>query len=243
VAGVFLTSPALASTSATRMPGHAHRPWRIRAAASALVVLAATGLVSGCGDDAAVGDPAEQLSDFRSRAAAGADASYTATYDLTQGDAGGNATVAVAHTPTDLRLDITTESGVTTSITTSDGTVACQSVAKAATTCLQVAAAGKEPPTSLNPGLRAVFTTTLDKLGQGFGTVEILGNPTNTSADVLCGRVTGNDVTNGLYCLLPTGVIDTANFSSGSLDLTGQQGAPTDASFTPPASPRPVAQG
>jgi hypothetical protein len=205
------------------------------------VIVATTAVVGACSnDDGGSTDPAAQLSDFRSRAAAGTEASYTATYALTQGDARGNATVTVAHTPTDLRLDIATKSGVTTSITTPSGTVACQSEAKAAATCLQVATAGKEPPASLNPGLRGVFTTTLDKLGQGFGTVEILGAPANSSADVLCGRVTGNDVTNGLYCLLPTGVIDSANFPSGSLKLNEQGSAPTPATFEPPATPQPL---
>jgi hypothetical protein len=39
---------------------------------------------------------------------------------------------------------------------------------------------------------------------------------------------------------LPPGLIDSANFSSGSLKLTGQQAAPTDATFQPPASPKPL---
>lgn len=213
-----------------------------RGTRAAIVVLVAAPLLGlvGCGGDSA-DDPADQLSDFRARAAAGADASYTATYALTQGGNAGKADVAVSHTPDSLRLDISTPAGVATSITTPSGTVACQATGKAAPTCLQAAGPGEDPPAAFNPGLRDVFTSALSDLGDGFGTVEVLGTPTDTDADALCGRVTGNDVPQGLYCLLPDGVVASANFTSGALKLTSQGAAPANATFAPLATPRPRA--
>lgn len=199
----------------------------------------AFGALAGCSDETSADAPT-QLSDFRDRAAQGAEATYSVTYTLAQGGDSGDATVAVAHTPDSLRLDITTKTGVATSITTPSGAVACQKPDNGDATCIQVAAAGQEPPAAFDPGLRDVFTSALSDLGQGFGTVEVVETPTGTDPEALCARVTGNDVPTGLYCLLPNGLVASADFTSGTLALSDTGDAPDDTTFSPPATPRPL---
>jgi hypothetical protein len=192
--------------------------------------------LAGCGDDATTASPEQ---DFRERAAAAANGSWAATYDLEQAS-GAAASAVVTHAPGSLRLDITTAAGVSTSITTPEGTVSCQAAGKAAPKCLETAAAGATPPAALDPGLRTVFSTSLAAVGSGAGTVEVLGDRTADDADAVCARVSGEGVDEGVYCLVADGVPSSANFESGSLTLKSRGAAPTDASFVPPATPAPT---
>jgi hypothetical protein len=218
-----------------------HRTAAGRTFAAAVAVLAMIALVA-CGDSS-TDDAGDELSDFRARAASAASGSWSAVYALEQTKDGAPteaADVAVAHRPDALRLDITTPQTTTTLITTSTGTVTCQATGRAAPTCLQAAGPGQTPPPALDPGLREVLDEGLQKLGEGFGTVEALPVQDGVNPDALCARVTGEDVPAGVYCLLPDGVPATITFPSGSITLTSQGEAPADPTFQPPASPAPL---
>lgn len=213
---------------------------RARSRTTVAVAIASMAVVLslvGCADDAPA-DEASQLSDFRARAATGGAGAWTATYDLTQ-TTGSKAEVSVAHTGTSVRLDITSGDTTSTSITTPDGVVACLTDASGQAQCLDAADGGETPPPALDPGLRTVLSDALAKLGQGYGTVEVIELQPNVDASALCARVTGEDVAQGVYCLLPSGVPAFAEFRSGSIILTGQGDAPSAAAFDPPASPQP----
>src|SRR5437868_1669685 len=87
----------------------------------AIAVVAA--VLAACGGSDAAPTPADEL---RARAQAGADQSYTATYAVSGTKAGSDATVTVHRTPTSLRLDVKTATGVATSISTASGVVTCE---------------------------------------------------------------------------------------------------------------------
>jgi hypothetical protein len=209
-------------------------------ALAVLVLTAALALpLTACStDEPAASDEATQLSDFRARAATGASGAWTATYDLTQ-TTGDDAVVQVAHTGTSVRLDIDSGATTSTSITTPDGVVACLKPTNGTTRCLDAADAGETPPPALDPGLRTVLSESLAKLGQGYGTVEIIALQPNVDAAAICARVTGEDVAQGVYCLLEDGVPAFAKFRSGSITLTQQGAAPAADAFVPPATPKP----
>jgi hypothetical protein len=211
----------------------------------ALVATLVLGLaaLAACGDDPAATE-ADDLSAFRERAASAGDAPWAARYALEQGS-GGSAEVVITRVPDSLRLDVDVDDARSTLIVTSSGTVACTTSTEPTgsstdPTCLQVAGPDATPPPALDPGLTDVVGDGLDRLGEGFGTVEVLGVQDEVSADALCARVSGNDVPAGVYCLLPDGVPASVNFPSGSIKLTERLEEPNDAAFTPPASPRPA---
>jgi hypothetical protein len=206
-------------------------------AALAAALLLGGGL-AGCGDEPAA-DEADTLTDFRDRAVAASSESWAARYALEKSD-GGQADVSIARTPDSLRLDIDVDGTVSTLIVTEDGTIACTRRGSGEASCLTAAGPDGTPPPALDPGLREVVADGLKRLGEGFGSVEILGEQEGVDAAALCARASGNDVPAGVYCLLPDGVPASTNFTSGSLKLIERLEPPTDASFTPPASPRPV---
>jgi hypothetical protein len=196
------------------------------------------GGLAGCAQEPDAGE-ADALTDFRDRAVAASTTPWAARYALEKSD-GGEAEVSIARAPGSLRLDIDVDGTVSTFIATEDGTVACTQRGTGDPSCLTAAGPGGTPPPALDPGLREVVADGLQRLGEGFGSVEVLGEQPGVDADALCARASGNDVPAGVYCLLPDGVPASTNFTSGSLKLIKRLDPPTDGSFTPPATPRPA---
>jgi hypothetical protein len=88
--------------------------------------------------------------------------------------------------------------------------------------------------------LGTVLDDGLARLGEGFGTVEIVPTGEGVDAGAICARVTGEDVPAGVYCLLPNGVPAAIRYPSGSTTLTSEGQAPEDPAFVPPATPKPL---
>lgn len=198
-------------------------------------MLAAT-LVACDSNDA----PAPEVTAFRNSAGVSAATAWAAQYRLDTTDQESAGTVDVARVPDQLRLDITTDSGVATNISGAKGAISCQTSPGKASVCVQAAVPGQTPPPALDPALRAVLATTLPAIAAGRAEVDYLGPSDDAKfPDATCARVSGEGVVPGVYCLFADGVPASANFPSGSIAFVKRLPAPETKAFDPPASPRP----
>jgi hypothetical protein len=249
-----------------RLPRSTRTLSRATAVLACGLLLAAT---TACGGD---DEPtaADQLAD---RAAKGLTASYTASYTLSSSTATpttsasptatatvskpGAGLVLVARTPDALRLDVTTATGVATSIRTAESTIACQSPTGGKTpTCLTVAGAGAAPPAAFDPGLRRLFDDTLRAFSEDTDTFTVTEAPGVSAAgvDAACFTVAPvapvesqepgasasatAAVAAGTYCLSEDGVPVQATFASGTATLTTLRNETVGPdTFVPPATP------
>lgn len=219
------------------------------------VLLTVLGLaLTACGSSAST-SAADTL---RTSATSGLNRSYTATYALTRAGSasgtGAEGTVTVYRTPTSLRLDVATSTGVSSSITTPTSTVACQRpTGNRKPTCLTVAGAGATPPAAFDPTLREVFGAMLRVFAASghalqVGTPAPSATPTASSPAAVgtthCFTVGGTPpppVATGTYCLSSGGVPTFLSFPSGTATLTAYTpGPPAAARFVPDVAPTPL---
>jgi len=237
-------SPRLSSRRrGSARPGPTRSRRLLVAAGAAALVLA----VAGCGEDS----PPSASDEIQERAQAGLLASYSGTYAITDTKGGDSGRVSVWRTPTTLRLDVRTDKGISTSITTPQGTVACQvpSTGKKPT-CLEVAAAGATPPPLFDPVLRKVFGDALRVLGDDDNGLIVEAQPSASPTSAVseatsCFKVTApstqQKIASGTYCLTADGIPTGMNFASGTVTLTVLTRAAPEASvFEPTTSPTPL---
>jgi hypothetical protein len=204
------------------------------ATAGALALVAA---LAACGSNDSA-DP--DVTAFQNRAGVSAATAWAAQYRLDTTGQKTAATLDVARVPDQLRLDITTASGVATNISGAQGAISCQTSPGKTAVCVQAAVPGQTPPPALDPALRSVLATTLPAIAAGRAEVDYLGPSDDAKfPDASCARVSGEGVAEGVYCLFPDGVPASANFPSGSIAFVKRLPAPETKAFDPPASPRP----
>ena len=212
-----------------------------------LISLAACG-----GDDSP--DAAEQL---QQRAQDGLLASYSATYAIAGAEGADGGQVSVWRTPTTLRLDVRTDAGTSTSITTPQESVACQVPSNGKRpTCLRVAGPGQTPPEAFDPVLRKVFGDALRVLANddnGLTITSATATPTPgataptaaVTEDVDCFAVTApsdqQKIASGTYCLTTDGIPVAMSFPSGDVTATElTRATPEPSTFVPTTSPTPL---
>lgn len=239
------------------------------------VVATVTGglLLAGCGggsspDRSASPTPttpaAEQLAAL---AQAGTSAAYVATYELRTGSGGPPAptssptpaTAVVYRSPTALRLDVISKTGIAVLVENGQGRFSCR-VAGAKKVCFKVAPSGGTLPPEFDPGLQRVFKVYLEDLAQHAddyrvrraGTTDARGDlPAGTCFTVAATASSSPTATPspaggsdraipGTYCLSDEGVVTEVRFESGSLDLKKLAPAPTAKQLQPPVSPTPL---
>ena len=220
------------SSASTRVGRFRRKP----TIAAAGVLLVAATLVA-CGSNDA---PDPEVTAFRNSAGVSAATAWAAQYRLDTTGQKTAVTVDVARVPDQLRLDITTGSGVATNISGAKGAISCQTSPGKTAICVQAAVPGQTPPAALDPALRSVLAVTLPAIAAGRADVEYLGPSDDAKfPDATCARVSGEGVAPGVYCLFPDGVPASANFPSGSIVFVKRLPAPESTAFNPPASPRP----
>lgn len=208
------------------------------------------------------------LQQLRHQASLAAAKTFTATYRAQGGSPERTDTVHVFRTPSALRLDVD-ESGATVRIVADDtGTYSCKLAPGAAPLCVTLATAGRPLSSSLAAQLQLslLFTTAPGELAAGAGfevqpassqspSVAVSGSGTSgasstTSASALavatCFAIvkapTGSDVAPGTYCFAD-GMLVSARYRTGSLQLTAIGSTPSDRDFSLPASPVPLPSG
>jgi len=196
------------------------------------------------------GTPSTPESELSARAADGLQQSYTATYTVAK-DGAAESTLTVWRTPTSLRLDVGTASGISTSITGPGAPVVCQSPTSGKKpTCLTVAKAGEAPPATFDPALRTVFSDSLrafadpnSELSVTYPTIVPTLVVPHSAGVPRCFTVSGSSqppVAAGTYCLTENGIPAQVEFASGTATLTALKGAPPASVFVPPVAPTPL---
>jgi hypothetical protein len=111
-------------------------------------------------------------------------------------------------------------------------------------TCLLVSTPGKPVPPVFDAGVQRIFTSTLAALSKPDSAVQVeahgLVPPRSGLAAATCFTVAGAGVDEGEYCLTKAGLIRSATFPTGTLDLVAVGAAPRAADFTPPVRPTSV---
>ena len=190
--------------------------------------------------------------------------SFTATYLAQGGSPERTDTVQVYRTPAAARIDVE-ESGTTVRIVADkSGTYSCKLAPGAAPLCVTLAGAGQQLSPSLAAQLQLalLFTTAPAQLASGSG---YHVQPADTQAPSNAGAggagasgatgslptatcfaivhvPTDSDVAPGTYCF-SNGLLVSARYRTGSLQLTSIGASPDDSDFSLPASPVPLPSG
>ncbi len=191
--------------------------------------------------------PADQA---KAAASAALASSHAAKYQLESSNGAHKVDVTVAQTPSNLRIDVTsTTNGVQStavSIFNSSGVVSCVEKPGTATSCVQAAGPGKQPPTAFDPGLQRIFRDTMLALANQTSDVHISATTSWTSphgvtfpcyviqVDAKSPSSSGT-VSPGTICVSDEGKLGRAVFSSGTLTWISDLAAPTATTFVPPA--------
>ncbi|MHB1738784.1 MAG: hypothetical protein ACYCXA_04740, partial [Actinomycetes bacterium] len=207
----------------------------VRSARRLAAVLVAGTALAGCTSSAPQGSPStpsatsatsgsSTAAEFAALAARGVPARYTASYDLVStGSPTPNATVAVAKGVEGLRIAVTSQGSTAIYLSTSSGTVSCQT-GGGQSSCLRVAAPGSTPPPLFDPGIQRIFTTTLAAIAAQDAGVHVAPSGTvpgpGGQGVATCADIAGPGVDAGTYCLLDSGIPDRAQFAAGALRLT-----------------------
>jgi hypothetical protein len=174
--------------------------------------------------------------------------SFTASYEASGGDPARTDTITVYRTPTAARIDVE-ESGTTVRILSdSSGTYSCRLTTSATPLCVTLAGPGQPLPATLavQLQLQLLFTSGPAQLAKGTG-FEVRpaasqsprpGVP-GSSCYAIVAAPPDAGVSPGTYCFAD-GLLVTAQFRTGSLQLKSLGSAPTANDFALPASPVPL---
>ena len=174
--------------------------------------------------------------------------SFSATYRANGGDPPRTDTIRVFRTPSAARIDVE-ESGVTVRILVNgSGTFSCKLSTGTPPLCVTLAGPGEALPATLavQLQLQLLFTSAPAEIAEGTGfevqpaasQVAHAGVPAATCYAIVTAPATA-DVSPGTYCFAD-GLLVTAQFRTGSLQLTALDTNPVDGDFTLPASPVPL---
>lgn len=187
-------------------------------------------------------------------------AAYDGTYDFNAARAQG--ILRIVADPPQFRVDITSAGRLAQFFQIGLGTVSCAKSQDKPVVCALVAKPGEKVPDVFDPRVQRLFTDGLDALAKnpdGYS-VSALPDMIGAAAGVPAGKcfhvsrladlatvspgmVTdpGRGFETGDYCFDPaSAVLTSVRVATGTLTLRKAPAVPTDADFTPPATPQPL---
>jgi hypothetical protein len=184
------------------------------------------------------------------------DSQFVATY-VAQTTGKQAATVGVyLQSATHYRVDVRQGTVTASLYATAQGSIACTRATGQVPACFLVAKPGRAIPTQFDAGVQRIFTRDLPRLAadpQAFDVTETAALPAAKGlAAARCFVVNAqpdnsalenslvSDVDLGTYCLSESGAPRKLTFTSGTLTLSTELGAPAAAAFTLPAPVRPL---
>lgn len=173
---------------------------------------------------------------------------FTATYEAQGGSPPSTTMIKVFRTPSAARIDVNESGTVVRIIVNDNGTYSCKVEPGAAPLCVTLARAGQplQPSLALQLQLQLLFTSAPAELAKGTGfevkpaaSASAEGSAPPASCYAIASVPTGSDVAPGTYCF-SDGLLVSAQFRTGSLQLESLTAPPSAADFSLPASPVPL---
>lgn len=174
--------------------------------------------------------------------------SFTATYEAQGGSPPSTTEIKVFRTPSAARIDVDESGTIVRIIVNDNGTYSCKVAPGAAPLCVTLAAAGQDlqPALALQLQLELLFTSGPAELAKGTGfavqpaaSQSAQGSAPAAACYSIVSVPAGSEVAPGTYCF-SDGLVVSAQFRTGSLQLRSLGAAPATADFSLPASPVPL---
>jgi outer membrane lipoprotein-sorting protein len=234
---------------------HRRRPLPARWQVALVAAIAAGGFASsGCtshhGRQAPPSSSQAQgaLQGLQAQATEAETRSFTASYEAQGGSPPSTTVIKVYRTPSAARIDVN-ESGTIVRIVVNDnGTYSCKVASGTAPLCVTLAGPGQDlqPSLALQLQLQLLFTSGPAELAKGTGfEVKPAGSKSAqvSAPAAACYAIVSvpknSDVAPGTYCF-SDGLLVSAQFRTGSLQLKSLGAQPVASDFTLPASPVPL---